>query len=216
MLHFSPSIERLLPFLLQATSHLFGYDPVLCFSICPAPLSLDSILYILQCVSFSRFPPLVLTSGFHSLFAHLCPCTCRWVCRFFFAKKLPCPDFSYVPGASLLSGGSPWPVRAEVRTPSSSCIRRRDSIPWLDLLSCWLVKPCTAHFSMNGWCKLLLVPFRACVARSFSGKENQRRFAITCRFQLFPTPTHCTKSIAVALRLLYLWVFSISLSQEPL
>lgn len=51
---------------------------------------------------------------------------------------------------------------------------------------------------------------------ALQGEENRQRFGITDRFQLFPTVTHCTKGIAVALCLLYLWVFSISLNQEPL
>lgn len=86
---------------------LFGYDPALCFSVCPAPPSLRGISSILQCVSFNRFPPLLLTADFLSLFARLCPRTCRWVHRFFFANELPCLDFSYAPGPSFPSGGSP-------------------------------------------------------------------------------------------------------------
>lgn len=145
---------------------LFGYDPALCLSVCPAPPSLYSISSILQRLSFSRFPPLLLASDFCGLFAHLCPRTCRRVCRFFSANKLRCPDSPMCLALLFCLEDPHWHVWAEVRIPGSSCIQRSHSVPQLDPLSCWPVDPCAARFSVNGWCKLLLVPFRACVARS--------------------------------------------------
>jgi len=74
-----------------------------------------------------------------------------------------------------------WPFLSVWRIPAGvfglrwgypAAGQRSRSVPQPDRSSRWPVDPCAARFGVNGWCEQLLVPFRACVAGSLSGKRK--------------------------------------------